>query len=201
MTKQSPDSTDSTGNTGPTDPTQPKPKRSGGVQPRVQANKARAVVKMRRRKIIKDVLAGKTHQEAGIAAGFSPKTAAQQVSQTLRNPLVQDALLAAMEKIGMDDAYQADHHKQLIEATKVISANVFVPGSQTDLADAGSMTKDFVEVPDFQSKAKGLEMLYKLRGKFAAEKHDVNVKRPLTVVIRRFSDEDAAPPVSGGAAG
>jgi hypothetical protein len=177
------------------------PRPRGGVQPKHQAAKSKIAVKMRRKKIIKDILAGKSLQESGIAAGFSPKTAAQQVSQTLRNPLVQDALLAAMEKIGMDDAYQADHHKQLIEATKVIAANVFVPGSSTDLADAGSMTKDFVEVPDFQSKAKGLEMLYKLRGKFAAEKHDVNVKRPLTVVIRRFSDEDAAPPVSGGAAG
>jgi phage terminase small subunit len=175
---------------------QTKPKRDGGVQPRKQASKSRAVVKMRRKQIIKDILAGKTQQEAGISAGFSPKTAADQVSKTLRNPLVQDALQSAMEKIGMDDDYLADHHKQLIEATKVIAANVFVPGSATDLADAGSMTKDFVEVPDFQSKAKGLEMLYKLRGKFT-EKHDVNVKRPLTILVRRFCAEDDALPVSG----
>ena len=172
---------------------QPKPKRSGGAQPKHHAPKTRIASKMRRKQIVKDILAGKPLQQAGIDAGLSPKTAASQVTQILAEPKTQDALLAAFEKRGMGDDYAADHHKQLIEATKVISANVFVPGSSTDLADAGSMTKDFVEVPDFQSKAKGLEMLYKLRGKFATEKHDVNVKRPLTILIRRFSDEGDQP--------
>lgn len=106
-----------------------------------------------------------------------------------------------MEKHGVSDDCIAERLRVLIYGKKVISANVFVPGSGTDLADAGSMTKDFIEVDDNQAIAKGIEIACKLKGAFAAEKKDVNIKRPLTVVIRRFSDEDAAPPVSGGAAG
>jgi hypothetical protein len=178
-----------------TEPTQPKPKRDGGVQPRKQANKNRAVVKKRRKKIIKDILAGKTNQEAGIAAGFSPKTAAQQVSQTLRNPIIQNALLAEMEKIGMDDAFFAQQHRELILGTKIISATIIVPGSGSDLQDAGSMSKDFIEVPDLQAKAKGLEMAYKLTGRFT-EKHEVDMKRPVNVIIRKFCSR-GTPPTEG----
>ncbi len=189
MIEQSPSS-----NTTP-DPTQPKPKRSGGVQPRKQANKNRAVVKMRRKKIIKDILAGKTNQEAGIAAGFSPKTAAQQVSQTLRNPIVQNTLIAEMEKIGMDDAFFAQQHRDLILGTKIISATIIVPGSGSDLQDAGSMSKDFIEVPDLQAKAKGLEMAYKLTGRFT-ERHEIDVKPPVNIIIRKFCSR-GTPPTEG----
>jgi hypothetical protein len=192
MIEQSPSSNNTT------DPAQPKPKRSGGVQPRKQANKNRAVVKKRRKKIIKDILAGKTNQEAGIAAGFSPKTAAQQVSQTLRNPIIQNALLAEMEKIGMDDAFFAQQHRELILGTKIISATIIVPGSGSDLQDAGSMSKDFIEVPDLQAKAKGLEMAYKLTGRFT-EKHEVDVKRPVNIIIRKFCSRGTLP--TEGAAG
>ena len=147
---------------------------------------------MRRKKIIHAILDGKTVKEAGIIGGFSPRTAETQASATLSNPKVQDALLAALEKRGLTDEYAADHHRQLIEGTKVISAVIIAPGSQTDLADAGSMTKDFVEVPDFQAKAKGLEMLYKLRGKFT-EKHEVDVKQPVSIIIRKFCTREQPP--------
>jgi hypothetical protein len=104
-----------------------------------------------------------------------------------------------MEKIGMDDAFFAQQHRELILGTKIISATIIVPGSGSDLQDAGSMSKDFIEVPDLQAKAKGLEMIYKLTGRFT-EKHEHEIKRPLTVVIRRFSDDDA-PPDSGAREG
>lgn len=160
-----------------------KPKRDGGIQPRKQASKSRAVVKMRRKQIIKDILAGKTHQESGIAAGFSPKTAAQQVSQTLRNPIVQNALLAEMQKLGMDDEYLALHHKLLIEGKKHIYAR-----------GADSETGPYLEVADNQARAKGLELIYKLKGAFI-DKHELNIKPPITVIIRKFcsrGQKDAA---------
>jgi hypothetical protein len=171
---------------------EPKPRRDGGAQPRKQASKSRAVVKMRRKQIIKDILAGKTQQEAGIAAGLSPKSARSQVSQIIANPNVRDALIAAMERAGMSDDYIAAQHRQLIEGTKVISATVIAPGSGADLKDANSMTKDFIEVPDLAAKAKGIEMAYKLRGGFT-EKHEVDVKRHVTVVIRSFCPEEDSP--------
>jgi hypothetical protein len=156
------------------------PKRDGGVQPRKQANKARAVVKMRREEIIKGVLAGKTHQECGIAAGFSQKTAAQQVSQTLRNPIVQNALVAAMEKLGMDDEYLALHHKLLIEGKKHIPAR----GSDNE-------TGLYIEIPDNQARAKGLDLAYRLMGKYS-DRAEVELKQPVTVVIRKFCSRTIA---------
>ena len=181
-----------------TDSADPKPtKPRGGVQPKKQAPKGKLAVKMRRKKIIAALVEGKTLKEAGIIGGLSPKTAATQVCATLQNPIVQNALIHEMEKMGMTDDYLAAHLRQLIEGTKIISANIIVTGG-SDLADGGSMTRDFIEVPDNQALAKGLELACKLKGAFAAEKRDLNLKRPLTVVIRRFSDEPVGD--AGGAA-
>ena len=180
-------------------PDETKPaKPRGGVQPKKQAPKNKAAVKMRRKKIIKAVLEGKTLQEAGIIAGFAPGAARDQARNTLANPSVASKLLSAMEKNGMDDEYLSQKLRALIEGTKVISANVFAPGSSTDLSDAGSMTKDFVEVPDNVALGKGLEIACKIKGVFS-EKKEIDIKRPLTILVRRFCAEDDAPPVSGGA--
>ena len=90
-----------------------------------------------------------------------------------------------MEKIGLNDAFFAQQHRELILGTKIISATIIVPGSGSDLQDAGSMSKDFIEVPDLQAKAKGLEMAYKLTGRFT-ERHEVDIKPTIRVVIRKF---------------
>ena len=177
----------------PTTETTPKRKQ---VQPRHHAPKGRLAVALRRKKIIKAVLEGRSATQAGIDSGLSPKTAAAQVTAILKEPETQLTLRASMEKLGMTDDYLAEHLRRLIEGKKVISANIIVTGGGSDLADAGSMTRDFIEVPDNQALAKGLELACKLKGAFAAEKHDVNMKRPLTVLIRRFSDDADQPPVS-----
>jgi phage terminase small subunit len=167
------------------------PKPRGGVQPKKQAPKGKLAVKMRRKKIIAALVEGKTLKEAGIIGGLSPKTAATQVCATLQNPTVQNALKAEMEKIGMDDDFLAMHLKLLIEGKKLIPTR----GKSED----GVIVNKYIEVPDNQALARGLELAYKVKGAFAAKKHDVNVKRPLMVVIRRFSED--APPDSptGGA--
>lgn len=173
-----------------------KPKRQPrGTQPKTHAGKSRAAAQARRKVIVNALLDGKTNSEAGIAAGLSPKTAFCQVSNIIKEPKTQNALLAAMERRGMGDDYLALHHQMLIEGTKVISAIIITPGSQTDLADAGSMTKDFIEVPDLQAKAKGLEMIYKLTGRYV-EKHEVDVKPGIIVEIRKFCSR-GTPPTEG----
>ena len=172
-----------------------KTKPRGGIQPRKQAPKGKLAVKMRRKKIIAALVEGKTLKEAGIIGGLSPKTAATQVCATLQNPTIQNALVNAMEKHGVSDDYIAQKLRALLDGTKVIAANVFVPGSVTDLADAGSMTKDFVEVPDNVALARGIEIACKLKGVFS-EKREHEIKRPLTILVRRFCADDDAPPVS-----
>jgi hypothetical protein len=156
-----------------------------GVQPKTHAKKNRAAVESRRKTIINALLDGKSTLQAGIEAGLSPKSADAQVSQILNNPKTQNCLLAAMERRGMGDDYLAEHHRMLIEGTKVISANIIVPGGGTDLKDAGSMTKDFIEVPDFQAKAKGLDMFYRLLGLYK-DKQEIDLKQPITFVTKDF---------------
>ena len=165
---------------------QAKTKRAArGVQPKTHAKKNRAAVEARRKTIINALLDGKTSLQAGTEAGLSPKTAESQVSQILNNPKTQSTLIEAMERRGMGDDYLAEHHRMLIEGTKVISANIIVPGGGTDLKDAGSMTKDFIEVPDFQAKAKGLDMFYRLLGLYK-DKQEIDLKQPITFVTKDF---------------
>ena len=168
------------------DSPQAKTKRAPrGVQPKTHAKKNRAAVESRRKTIINALLDGKSTLQAGIEAGLSPKSADAQVSQILNNPKTQNCLLAAMERRGMGDDYLAEHHRMLIEGTKVISANIIVPGGGTDLKDAGSMTKDFIEVPDFQAKAKGLDMFYRLLGLYK-DKQEIDLKQPITFITKDF---------------
>ena len=164
----------------------PKTKRAPrGIQPKTHAKKNKAAVEARRKTIINALLDGKSTLQAGTEAGLSPKTADSQVSQILNNPKTQNCLLEAMERRGMGDDYLAEHHRMLIEGTKVISANIIVPGGGTDLKDAGSMTKDFIEVPDFQAKAKGLDMFYRLLGLYK-DKQEIDLKQPITFITKDF---------------
>lgn len=176
----------------PTEQAAEKPKRTKRpqIQPKTQAPKSKLAVKMRRKKIIKALAEGKTQQEAGIIAGLSPKTAGQQVQKTLSNPIIANALIAEMEKAGVTDELLAERLHTLLFGTKVISANIFAPGSPIpgggpDLADANGMTKDFVEVPDNVALAKGIEIACKIKGQFT-EKHEHDIKQPITVIIRKF---------------
>jgi DNA-binding CsgD family transcriptional regulator len=155
-----------------------------GIQPKHHAGKSRAAAQARRKIIANALLDGKTTQEAGLLAGLSPKTADSQVSQILRHPQTQDALLAAMAARGMDDDYLAKHHKMLFEATKVISAIVIAPGG-SDLTDAGSMTKDYIEVPDYSAMARGLDLAYRLRGLYK-DRTEVDLRQPVQIVIKKF---------------
>jgi len=184
------------------DSPQPKPKRAirGGVQPKHHAQKGKVAVAMRRKKIIKALAEGKTLKEAGIIGGLSEKTAATQVFQNLQKPTMMNALVSAMEKRGITDDCLSERLHTLLYGKKVIAANVFAPGSSTDLADAGSMTKDFVEVDDNVAIAKGIELACKIKGQFV-DKHEVDMKAPIRVVIRKFCSRGEKPdgPGSGGA--
>lgn len=138
-----------------------KPKKKQ-VQPKTHAGKTKAVVEARRKKIVKAVVEGKTIRQAGIEAGLSPKTAEQQVSGILKEPEVCATFAQLLNKVIPDD-YQARKYQEQLEATKVISANVInIAGD--GMADAHSMTKDFIEVPDYPTQLKANDSISKLKG-------------------------------------
>lgn len=176
-----------------------KPKRQPrGIQPKIQAPKNTVAVKARRRILIKELLKGTPAKEAGIIAGFSPATAASQVSHTVKDPKFQNSMHAAMERLGMGDDYLAEHLRKLIEAKKVISANIIVTGGNTGLADTGSTRKGYIKVPDYSSMARGLDLICRLRGLYK-NRTQVDIKPPVTLVIRKFCSR-GNPPTEGATA-
>lgn len=72
------------------------------------------------------------------------------------------------------DKVQADKYLELLNATKVISCNVIAPNGE-GMADANSMTKDFVEVPDFATQLRANDSISKLKG-YAVDKIDQTVR-------------------------
>lgn len=170
-----------------------KPKRQPrGIQPSRQAAKNAVAVKARRKILARELLKGTPAKEAGIIAGFSPATAASQVSQTLKNPKFQSSMHAAMERLGMGDDYFAAHLRQLIDATKIISANIIVTGGGSDLADAGSMRKDHIQVPDYSAMARGLDLICRLRGLYK-DRTEVDMKQPVSIIIKKFCSREQPP--------
>jgi hypothetical protein len=154
-----------------------KPKRQPrGIQPKFHAPKTRAASALRRKKIIKDILAGKPRAQAGIDSGLNPTSAASQVSQILQEPKVLESLNAAMERVGMDEQSLALQLKKLILGTKLIPATII------NLA-SGSKESGYVEVPDYNAKARGLNLAYKLLGYFR-HKTNIEVKPQVKIVIR-----------------
>ena len=64
----------------------PKKEKRKQVQPKHHAAKSKPIALARRKKIIEGIIEGKTQAQAGIDAGLSPKTAATQVPQILKEP-------------------------------------------------------------------------------------------------------------------
>jgi phage terminase small subunit len=159
-------------------PKKPKKKQN---QPKTQAGKTRAVVAARRKKIIKAVLEGKTQKQAGIEAGLSPKTAQKQVSQTLLNPTVNKTFLDILnEQIPSD--FHSNVYFEGMKANKVISANVIAMNGE-GMADAHSMTKDFIEVEDHPTRIKAADSAAKLKGLIVDKSQNSFDERTLEAIL------------------
>ncbi len=159
-----------------------RPTTSGGIQPKHHAPKTRAASQIRRKKIVKAILDGKTRKEAGIAAGLSPKSAESQVSQILSEPNVKTSLLQALEAAGLTDADIAQQQIALLNGRKYLP----VRGDPGNISSAApGDVPGYIAVPDLQAKSKALEMIYRMSGAYV-EKHEMDIKRPINIVIRKF---------------
>jgi hypothetical protein len=157
-------------------PKEPKPKKKQN-QPKTHAAKSHAQSELRRKKIVKAILEGKSAVTAGIDSGLSPKTASSQVSGILKEPKTQDALRIAMEKLGLDDDFFARKHVELMNIKRYLPARGTDPGS--------GAAPGYIEVPDGVALAKGLDIAHKLSGRYV-DKHEHEIKRPLQIIIRKF---------------
>lgn len=184
------------------DQEKPKKKQPGrGVQPKTHALKTRQASKIRRKKIVKAIIEGKSNQEAGEIAGLSTKTAADQVSQILAEPKTQADFLKAMEKAGLGDDYWIELHAKLANGKRYLPIRGQGDDAPPDAAKVPvepvepSEVPGYIAVPDHQAQAKALDIAHKLAGRYT-EKHELDIKRPINIVIKKFASRgkpDAEP--------
>ena len=154
-----------------------KTKRTGGKQPKTQASKAKDAVKIRRAKIIKALIAGKTQQEAGIIAGFAAPSAYKQVSATLQHPAMQSTFLQKLEAAGLGDSYQVELFRKLTQAKKYLPARGEDEGS--------GAIKGYHETDDAAAIAKAIDIAHKLAGRYI-ERTEIDMKQPISINIKKF---------------
>jgi len=115
----------------------------------------------------------KSIRNAAKSAGISLATAARAEA----DPRIRSEMAIAIDEAAKRRGYKSAKDKiadtviESLEATKVISANVIAPDGE-GMKDANSMTKDFVEVPDFQARIKAADLAGKFRGDFI-ERHEI----------------------------
>ena len=138
------------------------------------------MAKPREKKIyVRERAKGKTIRKAAKIAGISPTTG---VTLEKRDPAFRSEMHAALDKIGCTAEKIAQTVHRNLDAQKVISANV-IAKSGDEMADAHSMTKDFVEVPDNMAQLKAAELAGKFRSDFI-ERSELELKGAVTIRIR-----------------
>lgn len=108
----------------------------------------------RQRKFIKGLVEGKSATQAVIDAGYSKKCSRAIASEILTKPYIQEAIGKLMEKSEIDDFTLAIMHRELIAGR--------------ELGPDGK-PKDPNAKIDFAARARGLDMIFRLRGEYAQE--------------------------------
>lgn len=144
---------------------------------------------LRERKFIKTYIengGNATKAYMAIKPGMSEESAAVLGYRMLRK--VNITVSEFFDKAGITDIHLSKKLKEGLDATKVISVVPIPPKeanpSTGDLHDANSKDIDFVDVPDFNVRVKYLDMAYKLKDKFPAERHKVDLPEVLTIKVK-----------------
>jgi hypothetical protein len=108
-----------------------------------------------------------TYKDALIDAGYAESTASDHPSDIIGKPRFQQAYLERMDKHNVTDDRLLKKLSAGLDAQKVISANVVIKKSDGDeMKPADGMTKDFIEVDDWQAQHKFWKDAMELRGHF-----------------------------------
>ena len=119
-----------------------------------------------RRKLLKGIAEGKTQKQAAIDAGYSPKTAEVIGSRIVKTE--RERFLVLMDKAGLSDSKICKAHAELMGANRTIS--VIPAKGETEGRDATGSSVEFVDVPDWQARAKGIDMAHKIKGRYVERK-------------------------------
>ena len=99
-----------------------------------------------------------------------------------------------LNKIGVTDTYLSEKLNEGLKANKVISVIPIKPKeaqpNSTDLKEANSRNIEFVDVEDFAVRQRYLDMAFKLKGDYPAEKHEVDITEKKVIVIGKKKEKD-----------
>lgn len=122
---------------------------------------------LKEKKYIKAYMETGNKSEAARVAGYKDIHSAWDI---LQKPQVQAAIEHMMDKKGLSDGDLLDVMAEGVKANKVISANVYIKQDPTnpespaiDMKPADGVTKDFIEVPDWDARHKFVKLGLELR--------------------------------------
>ncbi len=140
-----------------------KPKSKSGRPRKAKLSCKPGDIKVRKQIIKKKLLEGSTKKDALLAAGY-PLSTATKKGTSICKPIMEDPdFIKTLRDRGMTDDKLADVAVEGLDATKVISAMVIMPSGE-GMKEASGMTKDFIEVPDYDARHKFLVTGLKLKG-------------------------------------
>jgi hypothetical protein len=116
------------------------------------------MLNLRQQKYKKNRIAGMNPVNAARAAGYSENYAKQACRV---EKLIKVSLADHFERAGLTDKAIVQHGLDGLQANKVISCNVIAPDGE-GMKDANSMTKDFIDVPDWNARHRYYETILKL---------------------------------------
>jgi len=91
-----------------------------------------------------------------------------------------------LDEMGMTDAYLHQKLDEGLKATKVVSVIPIKPKeaqpNSSDLLKANSKSIEFVDVEDYPTRHKYLDMAYKLKSKYPSEKYKVEIEGELKII-------------------
>ena len=139
---------------------------------------------IKQKKAVKKIIENNGNvSQSMIEVGYSPETAKnpQQLTES-------KGFQELVEKYLPDDKLLKKHDEAL-EANKVISANVF-PGGKD-----GKPVNDFIDVPDYQTRLKAVELGYKVKKhlvdkvEHSGEIRTIKTEEELDAIISKFRGE------------
>jgi hypothetical protein len=129
----------------------------------------------KQRRFVKGYLETGNATEAAKTAGYSEKSANSIAAENLAKPSIREAISQLMEKHGLSDEKLLSIHKDLLSATRTVSG---------------------IEVPDWDVRARALEMAYKLRGAYQEDLRGLRITislRPPAAAIRETEPFEIMP--------
>jgi len=137
----------------------------------------------RQRAFFKNIAEGMTKRQAAIKAGYSEKSANHSADQNAEN--CKDYWKEALDAAGATDALICQTITEGLKATKVVgylqSVNKDEDGQLIKVKPDQCVSNEFVEVADYSTRAKFVDIALKLKAAYPATK--VEITQPIRLAI------------------